>query len=720
MRIKSKQLKFRNQAKPHIRNYQGMKTKKKQRLKAARTIPGDVDFGQVDPSQSIAEIIQYFPDPASIVDQGNVPGAIELIRDITRAQKREEEMLRLRKAVECASNAIIMTDAKGRDLIFHNQAFVKLFGYTQKTLNAQGGVPRIFQDSSFALSVYKNIVSGQSWTDEMELITAKGKKVPVTIHGDTVRDETGNIIGLFGIINDITEQKKVERELRETQQRMANIIDFLPDATFVINPKGEVIAWNKAAEQMTGIKAENMLGQKDYAHSIAFYGVKKPILIDLVLKPDSEVEKEYPFIKRHQNTLVGENYCSALRKRGAYLRATASAIYDLQGNVTGAIESIRDETEQKRSEEKMEFLGMYDVLTGLYNRARFETEMQRCEKCGPIGIIMCDVDGLKLVNDTLGHKAGDELLISAAQVLKDSFFEGEFIARIGGDEFSILLPTADIARLEEAVHRIKRKIKDYNQNNSELPLSISLGYAVRNDDSVGLYELYKRADNNMYREKLGSSQSARSAIVKTLIKTLEARDFLTEEHAERLQDLLIGLAEEIGLPVTRQHDLFLFAQFHDIGKVGIPDRILFKPAPLTDEERSEMQRHCEIGHRIALSAPDLAQIADWILKHHEWWNGQGYPLGLKGREIPIECRMLAIADAYDAMTSDRPYRKALTHEEALAQLVGGKNTQFDANLVEKFINAIEKKIGQDKWALEGGATANGEHNQLPAGCHFCN
>ena len=133
-----------------------------------------------------------------------------------------------------------------------------------------------------------------------------------------------------------------------------------------------------------------------------------------------------------------------------------------------------------------------------------------------------------------------------------------------------------------------------------------------------------------------------------------------------------------------------------------------------------MQRHCEIGHRIALSAPDLAQIADWILKHHEWWNGQGYPLGLKGREIPIECRMLAIADAYDAMTSDRPYRKALTHEEALAQLVGGKDTQFDANLVEKFINAIEKKIGQDKWALEGGATANGEHNQLPAGCHFCN
>ncbi len=624
--------------------------------------------------------------------QGNLLGAIELVRDVTEAKKREEEMLRLRKALECASNAIIMTDAKGRDLIYHNQAFVKLFGYTQETLNALGGAPRIFQDSSFALEVYNNIVSGQSWTDELELLTAKGQKMPVIIHGDTVRDETRNIIGLFGIINDITEQKQVEMELRETQQHMADIIDFLPDATLVINQRGEVIAWNKAAEEMTGIKAEQMLGQKDYAYSVAFYGVKKPILIDLALSPDSEAEKEYPFIKRHQNRLIGENRCPALRKRGGYLRATASTIYDSQGNVYGAIESIRDATEQKRSEEKMEFFSMYDVLTGIYNRARFETVIQQCEnkQCGPIGIIMCDVDGLKLVNDTLGHKAGDQLLISAAQVLKKSFPQGEFIARVGGDEFSVLLPSADIARLEDAVCDINREIETYNQDNPGLPLSISLGYAFRKNDSVSIYELFKRADNNMYREKLGRSQSARSSIVKTLIKTLEARDFLTEEHAERLQNLIIGLADEINFPVARQHDLFLFAQFHDIGKVGIPDRILFKPGPLTEEERMEMQRHCEIGHRIALAAPDLAPIADWILKHHEWWNGQGYPLGLKGREIPIECRMLAIADAYDAMISDRPYRKALTHEEAIAQLVGGKNTQFEAYLVEQFIKVIKK------------------------------
>lgn len=116
------------------------------------------------------------------------------------------------------------------------------------------------------------------------------------------------------------------------------------------------------------------------------------------------------------------------------------------------------------------------------------------------------------------------------------------------------------------------------------------------------------------------------------------------------------------------YDLRLFAQFHDIGKVGVPDAILFKAGPLTRDEYLIMQRHCEIGHRIALSAPEMIIISDWILKHHEWWNGQGYPLGLQGENIPLECRILAIADAYDAMTSIRPYRQAMTHQQAMDEL----------------------------------------------------
>jgi HD-GYP domain-containing protein (c-di-GMP phosphodiesterase class II) len=136
-------------------------------------------------------------------------------------------------------------------------------------------------------------------------------------------------------------------------------------------------------------------------------------------------------------------------------------------------------------------------------------------------------------------------------------------------------------------------------------------------------------------------------------------------------------------------DLSLLAKFHDIGKVGISDAILLKEGPFTPDEWAEMKRHCEIGYRIALSASDLVPIADWILKHHEWWDGQGYPLGLKGEEIPVECRLLAIADAYEALTSARTYRRKCSHREAVAELRKYAGTQFDPKLLEIFLKMVE-------------------------------
>jgi HD-GYP domain-containing protein (c-di-GMP phosphodiesterase class II) len=158
-----------------------------------------------------------------------------------------------------------------------------------------------------------------------------------------------------------------------------------------------------------------------------------------------------------------------------------------------------------------------------------------------------------------------------------------------------------------------------------------------------------------------------------------------------LEKLLVGLATFIRLPESTMSDLSLFAKFHDIGKVGISDAILFKEGALTSEEWTEMKRHCEIGYRIALSAPELIPIADWILKHHEWWDGRGYPLGIEGEEIPVECRLLAIADAYEVLTSARPYRKTLSNAEAVAELQRYTGTQFDPELLEKFVQMLETR-----------------------------
>jgi HD-GYP domain-containing protein (c-di-GMP phosphodiesterase class II) len=168
---------------------------------------------------------------------------------------------------------------------------------------------------------------------------------------------------------------------------------------------------------------------------------------------------------------------------------------------------------------------------------------------------------------------------------------------------------------------------------------------------------------------------------------LEEQYLIAEGPTGRLQHLVTILAAAVDLPEQRVASLRLLARFHNLGR-EIPDRICSKSGSLTPGERTEMQRHCEIGCRIAQWTPDLASIADWILKHHEWWDGDGYPLGLKGREIPLECRIMAIAEAYEAMTSDRPYRKAMSGIEAVAELQRCAGTQFDPELVEKFVSLL--------------------------------
>jgi HD-GYP domain-containing protein (c-di-GMP phosphodiesterase class II) len=208
-------------------------------------------------------------------------------------------------------------------------------------------------------------------------------------------------------------------------------------------------------------------------------------------------------------------------------------------------------------------------------------------------------------------------------------------------------------------------------------------------------DIFKEADNNMYREKLMQSQKTKDAIVKALIKALLAKDFITEGHADRVYKLMELLSSEIDIPKYKYDNLWLFAQFHDIGKVGIPDSILFKPHTLNVDEYYELKRHCEIGYRIARSSPELEPIADFILKHHEWWDGSGYPLGIKGDEIPLECRVLAIVDAFDVMTTNRPYRSALSIDEALEEIKRGAGGQFDPIIANKFVSIMKNinKLG---------------------------
>jgi len=486
----------------------------------------------------------------------------------------------------------------------------------------------------------------------------------------------------------IIEQLQSEKTLHESEEKFHSFVEQSIDGIILIDEKSKIIEWNHGMERITGAKREKVLGCDAWEVICSFTNNKK----------DPQVRQRHKKILlesfSNKSSMFGklvEHSLTALDGTRRSIQELSFPIKTNTGLLIGCI--VRDITEQKKAEQKIKYLAMHDTLTGIHNRTYFEEHIRQLEmeQRFPLALIICDVDGLKLVNDTMGHKVGDEILLTVTSIIKKCLRKDDRIARIGGDEFAILLPYKDNTSVETICNRIQNAVDQYNQLNTGIPLSISLGFSVKDDESTSIDELFKEADYNMYQQKLFSTQRNRSTLVKTLMEVLVEKNYITEGHADRLQYLVTALAKSIGLSESRQADLRLFGQFYDIGKIGIPDSILLKPGPLTPEEAAEMMRHSEIGHRIALSAQDLYSIANWILYHHEWWNGEGYPLGFKGEKIPLECRILAIADAYDAMTSSRPYRKAMSHEEAIAELKRCSGTQFDPELVNKFIKVLKQK-----------------------------
>lgn len=465
-------------------------------------------------------------------------------------------------------------------------------------------------------------------------------------------------------------QEKIKSQFAESEERLQIIFDSVQAGILIVDAEThQVFDVNQRALTMIGGTRDQVVGQECHQFVCPAERGKCPI---------TDLDQRIDTSERVLLTIAG--------KRIPVIKSAFPII--LRGRKY-LLESFIDIVERKRVEDELLFLSQHDALTGLYNRTYFEDALKRLdeEKNKNIIIISCDIDGLKLVNDTLGHDAGDCLLIASAQIIQ-STVGVEVAARMGGDEFSLILSQGNENIAEKICEQIQMQVRNYNGENNGIPLSISLGYGVNGNEYTPMSELLKEADNNMYREKLHRSQSARSDIVQTVMKMLEMRDFITEGHAERVEDLLAVLGHYLGLSEKKIGDIRLLAKFHDIGKVGIPDHILFKPGLLNHEERKEMNRHSEIGYRIAQASTDLVPIADWILKHHEWWDGKGYPLGLAGENIPFECRILAIVDSYDAMTNDRPYRKAMTHTAAVEELKRCAGMQFDPQLVEKFIAAI--------------------------------
>lgn len=359
---------------------------------------------------------------------------------------------------------------------------------------------------------------------------------------------------------------------------------------------------------------------------------------------------------------------------------------DTNGNIVSIHGVAQDITERKKAERELHYLANHDSLTSLYNRRFFEEELQNLdiEQNLPISIIMCDVNGLKLINDSFGHHEGDKLLKKASDIIKKVCREKDVIARIGGDEFIILLPKTIAEESSEIANRIKELASKENFMNIEL--SISYGYDTKISENQSISEIIANSENYMFRHKLFERSSMRSKTTNLIMNTLFEKSHREAAHSNRVSKICEVIASKMNMDKVAVNQMKIAGLIHDIGKIGIDEKILNKPGALTIKERSEIERHPEIGWRILSATSEFSQLALFILAHHEKWDGSGYPKGLKGESIPLESRIIAVADAYDAMTSERSYRKAMSKEEAIKELKRFSGIQFDPNIVEVFIN----------------------------------
>ncbi len=509
---------------------------------------------------------------------------------------------------------------------------------------------------------------------DMVMLAKSGQERYIHFEGKIRYGGAGEVLQAHCILQDVTDQHRAQENLRASEEKYFSYIKNAPDAILIMNREGNIVEVNDTATDITGYAREELLtfAVADFVDSQS-RALGDRLFEDLLTQDMVSGQLEY----RHQNGTIRWANISAVKLSDNRFLCFMS-----------------DCSEQKWAENKLIYQSNHDDLTGLYNRRFFDMEAKRldAEEFLPLSILMVDINGVKLINDSFGRAEGDRIIRETARFIAGFCRPGDVLARTGGDEFSYLLPKTDSDAAAILLASIQFGCGEYNKRIADdaLHIQLALGSATRAGMDESVTELFKNAENSMNQRKLLDQRSSHSSIISTIKATMREKSHETEAHEERIARLARRVGEILGLAQIDLDYMELLAELHDIGKVGVNEQILNKPGRLTDEEWVEMRKHPEIGERIALSTPTLAPIANYILCHHERWDGSGYPQKLKGYEIPLLSRILTIVDAYDAMTQDRVYQKAMSHQDALAEIQRNAGAQFDPQLARIFCEDVFK------------------------------
>lgn len=659
----------------------------------------DIEMLPREGKRSIFRLEAY---PA-ISTAGRYQGSSLLIEDITGVKLVEESLqhrLSMEKMISSISTRFISMKVEDLDNEISN--VLKMIGDFEESMESYVEIypsARIRQPAKFKVvnqKMTEKLLAGKGAAKQLNMDRYEMIAIPIVIESESMGyfrfyqerfrsnwlETDTELIRLIGeiIINALI-RKENELDIKLKENRLATTLHSIGEGVIATDREGHIVLMNQTAEQLTGWRREQALAQP-------MDRVFKPYKLNAV-EDERYLVSELCHLTETDNSMI----LDSLDGKQYFISSNRSKIEDLHDRVYGEVTVFRDVTKEKKENDEIRYISYHDKLTGLYNRAFFEEELVRLNTARqyPMTLIIGDCNGLKIANDIFGHMEGDRLLQTIARILKKATRHEDIVARWGGDEFAIILPKTNQEDGVEIQERILQLCGEAPFD--PIQPSLAMGSATNTESGVkadDMKELLKLAEDRMYRHKLMEGRSARNTLLMSIKNMLFEKSYETQEHANRLKDISGKFGHAVGLSSFEQEELSLLAILHDVGKVGIPDMILTKPDRLNEEEWGIMKKHPEKGYNLAKSTPELNNIADYILHHHERWDGTGYPAGLKGEKIPKLSRILSLVDAYDVMTHSRAYKEAQSKIEALKEIEKCAGSQFDPHLAEIFVQIMNK------------------------------
>jgi diguanylate cyclase (GGDEF)-like protein/PAS domain S-box-containing protein/putative nucleotidyltransferase with HDIG domain len=597
-------------------------------------------------------------------EMNEVINSKEKIQDINAIL--EEEKIFMEAIFNSVPGLVFLYNDQNK-LVRWNKKHTEITGFSKEELNCMNLLDWYKGDKENQEKVLKilQLVTEKGFGEiEIELPVKDGTKIPMFFTISSVKIE--NQLYFTGIALDMTQRN----QLTERLQKYKVLAENANDAMLFVDKEGNIIEVNDAAIRIYGYSFEEFtqINVFDLRH----------------------VERDQKVIEQMEKADIGGIIFETVHylKDGTPIPVEVSSQGTSIGDKRILLSIVRNISDRKKAEKEILYLSYHDQLTGLYNRRFYEEEIRRLnnEANIPIALIIADVNGLKLTNDAFGHKAGDVLLQRIANILKVKFPSNGIISRIGGDEFVILLSKTNENATEEIINGIKAAIKDEKADN--VVLSLSIGAAVKKNKFEDIDEIFKKAEAEMYRDKLTESSAMRRKTIDLIMNSLYERSNIEAIHGKKVSEFCKAIGEALKFENDHVEQIEMAGLMHDIGKISINENIINKQEILNEEEWQEFKRHSEVGYQILRSVNEFSKIADYVLEHHERWDGQGYPKGLREEEISIEGRIISVADAYVSMTSDKIYSKALSEEEAVNELEKYSGSQFDPKIVKVLVEKV--------------------------------